>query len=321
MFLPKYALVVFFSILFATACQSVSVDSELRAPVTVTPGNAKLRLNLVQEIKAFEAKLGWMPTDNFHEYRETLGAYDSCGRAETLSFTAWWDTSTREECEEDGRIYDTTYLEVEAIAGSGTPVSRSLAQAPLSRFVYVVFHEDFHEQIRSIPTLALNESATQLVGLLAAREFVREKYGKDSDIHRAFAEEVELVLTDAHIEKRYYREFERLYERVSRGELGEAQGLKQKAILFEKMQRECKDIQVAMTVSCNEITNNILFVLNISYAMHYPLFYDLYKSCAFDVKQTGLTIMRLVALNPTEEKFISRVEELTRKGCTFNGAS
>ena len=321
MFSLKRALVVFLAVLFVVACRTVSVDSERTTPVAVTPEEARIRLDLVQEIKAFEAKLGWKPTDNFREYSETLETYNSCGRAETLSFMAWWDTSTKEECKEDGRIYDTTYSEAEAIAGSGTPVSRSLMQTELSRFIYVVFHEDFHEQMRGVPTLALNESATQLVGLLAAREFTRERYGKDSDIHRAFVEEIEFALKDANIEKHYYQELERLYERVSRGELDRAQGLKEKAILFEKMQSECEDIRFVIAVSCNRITNNILFVLSIPYAMHYPLFFDLYKSCALNVKRTGVAVMRLVGENQTEEKFVSRVKELIRKGCAFHGAS
>lgn len=305
----------------ATACQAVSTGFEQDISVAVTPEEVKLRTALIQEIKAFEAKLGWRPTDNFLEYSEALGTYDFCGRAERLSFIVRWDTSTKEECEKDGRTYDTAYYELEALAGIGTPLSGSLVKAELSRFIMVVFHEDFHEQIRKIPALALNESATQLMGFLAAREFVREKYGKHSDIARAFAQEAELSLNDARIEKRYYQELKNLYDRVSSGEVDEVQGLKREAFLYGEMQRECKETKLTTASSCGEITNNVIFASSILYAMHYPLFYDLHKTCGGDVKRTGLIIIRLVDEDLGEEEFVRRTEELIVKGCTAVGAS
>lgn len=291
--------------------------------MVVTQDEIKIRLDLVREIKAFEAKLGWSPTKNFDQYGETLDVYRYCTHAGELDFVLLSFAVEKKDCEAmmgEGR--DTTYYEVEAIAGVGTPLSRALVESSLSHFVYVVFHEDFHEQIRDIPTLALNESAAQLMSLLAGREFARKKYGENSTTYHELARNVELSLADAHIENRYYEKLTNLYDRVARGEIGRLDGFREKAVLYEQMQGECRKMGWRSTFwSCEGVTNNAVFGVSITYAAYYPLFYDLYKSCGEDTKRTGLLIMAVVGENLTEQEFVPRIEELINKGCTTRGAS
>lgn len=309
-------------IFFVVACEPVSEDFPQRSSVKVTPGVVKLRLKLVREIKAFEARLGWKPTDNFGQYSRTRGVYPYCTYAGEFDFILSNSTTEKKKCEEEGAGRDTVYSEIEAIAGSNTPLSRSLVADGLPRFIYLIFHEDFHEQILGVPTLEINESAAQLISLLAGRDFAREKYGEGSKVYRLLAADVELSLASARIENRYHKELSNLYDRVLRGELGREEGLEKKALLFKEMRGECKKgVKLATSFSCEDMTNNAVFATNIPYAMYYPLFYDLYQSCALDVKKTGLSIVQLVGEDLDEGEFVRRTEELIKKGCTFPGAS
>lgn len=289
--------------------------------VPIMSNEVALRMALVREIKEYEARVGWSSTDNFREYSDALVSYTSCTIASRLSFGTFLDPRlTKDECVEAGALNDTKFFEHEALAGKGTPLSRSLVHAKLTRFIYVVFHEDFHEQIRRIPTLALNESATQLVGFLAAREFTREKYGESSEEYRAFARIVEDFLANAYIQQRYHQALERIYADVRDGERDSVSGLAQKALLYDQMHNECKGVDLVFLASCKHITNNAFFISSMLYVAHYPLFFRLNTVCADDVKKTGGVIRRVVGENLTEEQFVARIEELIQKGCTVRGA-
>lgn len=310
----KYACSSFVFLLFVFGL-SLGTFSKAIAGVGPSVSDVTSRMELVREIKAFEARLGWKPTTNFERYDESLATYDYCAWTGKLDLNFSWHEMTEEECKAAEQGYDTVFFQFEAVAGIDTPLSRSMVSADLSRFIMVVFHEDYHEQLMEIPSRSLNESAAMLVGLLAAREFAREKYGENSEISHLLAADVWLFLMNARIEKRYYEELESLYVRVGRGEVDHAEGMQQKSELFKKMWSECKNMRLATAASCAHITNNASFANNIAYATHYPLFYDLHACLGRDTKKTGLVIARLAAENLSEEEFIRKVNAAIERDC------
>jgi len=135
----------------------------------------------VHELQNFELLFGFAPTNNFKTQDDTTEAVYLCYYAEKLDLTTHLIQGTKDGCPVDKSKYDAYFYSAQAVAGVGTPLLSSLAKAPLGRFMMVVFHEDFHEQVVGIPTSALNESSATLMGLLLAREFVYEKYGAGSE--------------------------------------------------------------------------------------------------------------------------------------------
>ncbi|MDO8521269.1 MAG: aminopeptidase [bacterium] len=273
------------------------------------------RMELSREIKEYEKRLGWKPTTNFERYDEGLATYDYCGWSGKFDFDISWSQVTEKECSAVGQEHDTAFYQFEALATISTPLSRSMVEADLPRFIMVVFHEDFHEQSPEVPSRAIDESATQLMGLLAAREFAREKYGAESEIHRFLAADVETALLTSQIESVYYEKLKSLYAQVSSGEVDRADGLKQKARLFENMQNECKRMILATATSCAFVTNNAIFANSIDYSAHYPIFYNLSACLGGDVRQTGLAIMQLANEKLDEEEFIRRVNAVIASDC------
>lgn len=275
------------------------------------------RMALVREIKAYQEKLGWNPTTNFTQYEGGLVTYDYCLVADPLSFEIRSYEIGKNECAQLGKGgKDTVFYQYEALASIGTPLSRSMVAADLARFIMVVFHEDFHEQIASIPSLALNESATQLIGFLAARDFALAKYGEHSQVYRALAHDVEESLRDADIERRYHDALSRLYEERDRGAIDRATALARKAKLYQAMRVECASVRLATADSCVNNTNNAALGQSYLYARYYPLFYDLHTCFGRDAKKTSAAIVALVGeMIDEEHEFVRRVHVLIAGGC------
>jgi len=273
------------------------------------------RMELVREIKEFEARLGWKPTKNFERYEGSLPTYDYCVRSGKFGFTLSWKESTKEECAAAEREYDAEFYQFEALARIETPLSRSMVSADLARFIMVVFHEEYHEQVTGISSRSLDESAAMLMGLLVAREFAREKYGENSEVYRVLASDMKATFLDAQIEKRYHDKLTRLYEEVAQGRVGHGEGLKKKSELYRAMLDECKSVSLATAISCTSITNNAIFGNSFDYAKHYPLFYDLHEHCGGDVGRTDSIIVGLASEGLTEEDFVHRVNDMIKKGC------
>ena len=285
--------------------------------LVVLPDKEKVaaRILLTKEIKAYQARLGWNATDNFLRYSEAFESIRFCGHAGEFDFDTHDFRAEKNVCLKKDQRRDAVYSEFEAVAGSAVPLSPSSVNATLERFIYLIFHEDFHEQVRDIPSLALNESATQLVSLIAARDFAREKYGESSAAYRSFARDIETSIQGAHIETRYYRELSLLYALVAKKKVNREMALNEKERLYRAMQDECKDIVLSVANSCKDITNNVLFKWNIAYSLHYPLFYSLNRCLGGDTVKTGRVIVALTAKKLTEAEFLRKTEEMIKGGC------
>ena len=272
------------------------------------------RMALVSEIKAFQAKLDWAPTKNFSEYRSSQGSYLYCGTSGTFDFevTGRWDIS-KEECSASSG--DAYFVEVEAIAGVGMPLSPAMVRSPLARFIMVVFHEDFHEQIPDIPTIETNESAATLLGFLSARDFAREKEGEQSLLAQTFSSDIEYSRQAAFVEKQYYDALSNLYERLRRGKISKDEALREKARLYKEMQSTCATVRLSTVMSCGVMANNAAFERSFRYSVYYPLLYDLHQVCGEDTKKTGDIIIALAKKELTEKEFVRRVETLIKNRC------
>lgn len=273
------------------------------------------RLMLVREIRRHEAAIGWRATENFLSFGEATEIFRTCYYTGRFDLELDFDYPAG-QCTKDPARYDSWLYEMEAAAFIKAPILPKLAAAPRARFLMVVFHEDFHEQIPGIPSWALNESATTLLGLLAARDFAERRYGADSEVFRALTHDLDSYLESSLVLIQYSRALASLYARVKKGELTEDEARSEKSAMFVMLGEQCKRFRLHTLASCAVATNNARLAFGLAYTRYYPLFFRLYNACGNDTKRTSDVIVALSAARLDEAYFIAQVEKMIGKHCT-----
>jgi hypothetical protein len=263
--------------------------------------------DLINALKRLEKKLGFRRTRNFHkESTEATVAY-RCYYTGKLELPDSYEKlqllkGTKNGCPLDTQKYDVFFYPLEAAGSGKTPVSTSLANESVERFLVVVPHEDFHasKQLHKLPA-ALGEASATLAGFLTAAELAREKFGEDSEIYHNLQREPELFSRKAALVNRYHAQLSQLYAAVRAGQVSESDALAQKQQIFEEIQQGCKTISPAPRAfnKCLAVSNNAGLAFDATYTKYYPLMYNLYVAEGRDVKTTLEALQR--ALNAKTE--------------------
>jgi hypothetical protein len=205
-------------------------------------------------------------------------------------------------CPVDPQKYDVFFYPLEASGTGKAPVTTTLAQESVERFLVVVPHEDFHanKELRKLPA-ALSEGAATLVGFLTAGEVARQKYGESSAVYHNLQREPELFLRKAELVNRYHARLSQLYAEVRAGQVTDPDALTRKQQNFAEVEQACKAIQPAPTSfgACLSANNNAGLAFDETYAKYYPLMYDLYVAERRELKPTVDALER--ALNTNSE--------------------
>lgn len=245
------------------------------------------RLELIEEIKAFEKELGFLETDNFKTYSPELGAYHYLFYTSSTQLPYSLDdpaliaaVGTRDSVYIDFQKYDAYFYSIPSVAGEGTPVTESLLQAPLYRFIQVIFHEDWHEQI-DLP-LGLEEPSAEVIGYAAAMLFARDKFGQDSPVYRTLQKHFDRKSRESEVYREYYAELDALYAQYHEGKLSELDTLIRKARLLEAMGNDLYDIWGGKP----DQLNNAFIAFQMTYLRHFPLMQEVLKATDFDLTKT-----------------------------------
>ena len=106
--------------------------------MTIYTNEQIYKLQLIEEIKAFEKELGFNETDNFKTYSPQIEAYDYFFYTHETTLPYSLDDplllcskGSPESYNLEG--YDVFFYSIQAIAGVETAVTKSLIQAPLPR--------------------------------------------------------------------------------------------------------------------------------------------------------------------------------------------
>jgi hypothetical protein len=180
---------------------------------------------LLTELRAFEHRLGFRPTKNFARLAEEREGYAFCGHApaDVLPYSyedpivKWYESITEEECRVSAADKDWYFELAEAQGEIGTPVTASMLAGTLDRFVYLVIHEDCHDQF-DLP-YGIEEALCNILTYRAMAQFAREKYHWYSLENRAIRNYAQIQSHQARSVVAHYRDMERLYARYRRGEL------------------------------------------------------------------------------------------------------
>jgi len=250
------------------------------------------RKDLIAEIKKFEKQIGYMKDINFHSYNPSEEAYHICYSTGTLNLPNDYTDSAlkttkgkKEGCADNANEEDVFFYKSQAYSG-GLGLQRSLAEAPLERFIVVVFHEDYHEEIH-LAHGDKNEAATTMMGMALAIDFAREKYGEDSEMYRNLCLEPALYIQKAIIVNKYYSKLRMLYANFNRFQISKADTLKRKAELLNELQKECIAIRPWPKTfnPCPPALNNAGLAFDITYTRHFPRMYAMWVRCGKDSKK------------------------------------
>jgi len=293
------------SILLLMVLLILVAGCNLSASQTELPVELQQRMQLVEEIKAFEQDLGLKQTDNFTVYSDELESYDY------FFYTPYTDLPYSLDdpsllCSQgkpenyDLKGYDVFYYSIQAIAGIKTPITASLMEAPLSRFIHVVFHEDWHEQIDM--TKGIEEPSAEIFSYNAALLFAEEKYGRDSVVYRTLEAEYSSKLRVSTVYQRYYDKLADLYQRYHSAEITEEETISGKAELIEAMGGELEEIWGGRP----DQLNNAYIAFQMTYYRHFPLMQQLFVATGYDLPQT-LAVFHAM---PDQDAGFTSVDEL-----------
>lgn len=241
------------------------------------------RKDVIAEIKKFEKRMGYRKDENFHPESFLQDAYYICystGRF-FLPYTYFGMSVTQGKkggCNINPLGKDVFVSKVEGIGRNNASTTRFLTDASLERFITVIVHEDYHEEVSPEVQLSsdIDEAAATMMGLAGAIDFAREKYGEDSEIYKNLFLEPAFFMQKAVIVNKYYVQLKSLYADFYRFQISEADTLNRKRELFNELQRECGTItpQPKTFNACPAVLNNAGLALDITYTRHFPRMYE-----------------------------------------------
>jgi len=255
-------------------------------------------------VKAFEQTLGVEATKNFLRYSDGSPAVYRCYFTPILELPGSYAglhlaAGTETGCSVDGDKYDVFFYPAEVVASGASPITASLAEAPLERMLVVVPHEDFHSQSETRGTPPeMSEAAATLIGFLTAAEFARDKYGSSSQISQSLNREAALFLQKANIVNRYHGEVSVLYSSFKSGKITREAALMRKQELFAALGQECGAIapDPVSFNKCPAVLNNAGLAFDSTYTRQYPAMFDLYQRLGEDTKATVQGLRRMLAM-------------------------
>lgn len=263
---------------------------------------------LIAELQEFQRGLGIERTGNFRRFSDAQDAVYRCYFTGLLELPASYEAlqlieSDEPSCPVDEEAYDVFFYPIEAVASGSSPVSPALAEASLERALVVVTHEDFHNQREAgRASFDIAEAAATLAGFLTARDFVRIRYGEESEIFQRLDREAERFLVKARIVNAYYRRLDGVYDAYEAGDLTRDTALARKAALYGELERECEASEPAVSFNnCPAAMNNAGLAFDRTYARHYPTWFELYESLDRETGTTVAAFRRVLAAGPQSE--------------------
>jgi hypothetical protein len=261
-------------------------------------------VRLLADLKAFERRIGFEGTRNFLRTDSRKQSFPFCGRVSRLYLPysyqdpaiRWFDDKECGGAEENVDIFTG---ESEAVGESGTPVTQSMLQAPLERIMYVVFHEDCHDQF-AFPH-GFEEALCNVVAYGAMLGFSREQYGQRSPEFEAVERYVEEGARHARLTVAFYDELAGLYGRHDRLELSTAALLKARAQTFAKAAR-------ALDWDGDEV-NNVFLANAMTYSRHYDFAADVLHGLGDDLPRAITFFRHVDSIKPTPAQ-IMRTQKL-----------
>jgi hypothetical protein len=274
---------------------------------------------LLTELRAFERRLGFRPTKNFARLAEEREGYAFCGHAplDVLPYSyedpvvRWYESITEEECRSSADGRDWYFEVVEAQGEVGTPVTASMLTGTLDRFIYLVIHEDCHDQF-DLP-YGIEEPLCNIITYRAMTAFAAEKYQWYTHRNRAIRNYAHLQSREARTVVVHYGELEALYQRLRGGEVTLPALLTTRAALLRRAEH-------ALDLPAGNL-NNIKMASYMTYSRHHGALEAVVDRFGADLAAAVAFFRTVDARKPTPEQLLQRHGISDKKSLAFVRAS
>lgn len=300
---------------FATGLLFASAAGGCAAPGTVRTNNMHSDVTgLVRDIKAFERRIGFAQTNNFLSVSEAAPGFPFCGYVSRFYLPysyedpaiRWIKSASKEEClalAGDADVYDGT---LEAVGESETPITAAMLSVPVDRLVYLVIHEDCHEQFE-LPH-GIEEPLCEVIVEHAMMDFAEARFATMPDEYGAIRSYARRGTHRWGVVRACYLELAALYERYQRGDIAPEQLLQDRVLLFPELARALGWENGPM--------NNVAIANLMTYSRHYPFFEHVFRSLESDVGRMVKFGKRVDSAKPSAEEVLKR-NNISGRGVEF----
>ena len=271
---------------------------------------------VIGSIREFEQRIGFRPTENFIDLDKETESYPFCGMTPQLHLPySYEDPSIRwaggidneTDCRNiAGPARDAYFGQTEAMGEQGTPVTPSMLAGTLVRFVYLVIHEDCHDQY-DFP-LGFEEALCNLITYHGMVAYAGE--GGRSTLERVamrrYAERESEKARDA---INFYGQLERLYARHQRKEIPVEEALAERARIFEKAERALDWRRGSLT--------NVGMANDMTYSRHYPFVERVFDALGRDLARTVEFFRKVDSQKPSRAAVLKQLKLKTERDIDF----
>jgi hypothetical protein len=262
-------------LLFAGCAQRDSGDTRVDSDVA-TPWP-----EVIAQAKAFTYRIGFVPTANFTHASQDLRDFPFCGRASRLLLPysyedpaiEWVEAATPRECREAADTLDVYHGMSEAVGEIATPVTPAMIASGVPRMVYLVVHEDCHDQF-TLP-YGIEEPLCELISYRAMTAIAALPGPWSAAERRAIRDYALRNSGRIPLNLHYYQQAAELYARHARGELAEQALLRERAVLFARAETS--------TGSPAGSLNNVVLANRMTYARHHPSIERIFDRLGSDI--------------------------------------
>lgn len=260
---------------------------------------------LIGGIRDFERRIGFRETDNFQDLDNATEAYPFCGFVSRLVLPysyedpaiQWRDVESVEDCRaQAGAGADTYFGQTEALGEVGTPVTTSMLAGSLVRFVYLIFHEDCHDQF-DLPQ-GVEEALCNVIAYNAMAAYAAERQQFNALERVAMRRYVVREAERTRAAKAFYEQLESLYARHGRGELSAQALLDERARVFAKAEKSLAWDKGSL--------NNVGIANDMTYSRHFPFLESVFIALNRDLGATVAFFRKVDALKPAKAAFLKQ---------------
>lgn len=270
---------------------------------------------LLEEVRAFEQRIGFRKTATFVEFSEEQKSTPFCGHVSPLYLPysyedpaiLWYDAATERECRAHADGADVYFGTVEVLGEVGAAVSPEVIGAQLQRFLYLVFHEDCHEQF-DFP-YGIEESLCNLIAYQAMAQFSREKYGPAAREHVAILRYTSVESKRTHSVKALYEQLAGHFARYERKEMSADALLRERARVFRRAERALAWRRGSL--------NNVGMASEMTYSRHFPLFEAVHDALGRDLARTVEFFRRVDTAKPARGKVMKEHDIASKESVEF----
>jgi len=295
--------------LVAAACAPLS-DFFLPSPRVPSEWAA-----LVDEVRAFEHRIGFDATHNFVDFSEERGGFPFCARSSRFILPysyqdpaiEWRASVTEEQCRALADGADSYFTTVEAVGEIETPVTAEMISSKLARFLYLVIHEDCHDQFE-LP-YGIEEALCELITHKAMAVFTDEKFGSYAREDRAIRRYADAESKRTRATVAYYEELARLYARHDRSEITGEVLLKERAAILARAER-------ALAWQRGPL-NNIGLATDMTYSRHYAFMESVFEALGRDLPRTVAFFKHADRIKPSPVAVMKRDRIADERSAAF----